>query len=264
MSKPLPVCQLASVVAGLRAGPEKRAVYRMQPGGSDEIVCRLHLGTAAAVVGLLDISARGAHLHVPAAACTALRAGTKQRRPLLHLSLEAPSLRSPLRLTARVRHRSPLGDGHHIHVEFSEAVRCGADVDRRLLALFNRRMALRVDAPIAPSVSVRLALPGVRARLSGILVDASLSGVGLAISPPPGLSPRSPSPVALALRLDGEQGPTHLHGTVVRWSRRSTAAGAADFLGVSFGEEQRGASQTSRQLARHVVAWQLEARLAAG
>lgn len=252
--------RLDSLIAAVRGSTERRAVYRAQPEQADQVEVRLHVGCADQPVMLMDISALGAHLFVSSDACRKLQEGGGRSRPVIHLSLHAGLLDRPLRLTARVVERRPVAHGYHLHLQFVDALACGADVDERLRALFNRRAALRVPAPVDPPIRLRLAMPGTRRPLAGVLLDASLTGVGIGLPVvAPDLDVRH-RPVSVILRLPGARTAATLRGRVRSWRSLVDVAMPASSLGVQFDSEASDGCRCSRDLARYVVARQLELR----
>jgi hypothetical protein len=93
-----------------------------------------------------------------------------------------------------------------------------------------------------------------------VLLDASLTGVGI------GLPVAAPTagpwdwPVSVILRLPGAREAANLRGRVRSWRSIDAASSPVSWVGVQFDAEASDGCRASRDLARYVVARQLELR----
>lgn len=256
MSGPDPLARLDLVRARMVHLAGRRGGYVLSRHGTGRLRAALVIGSVSAAVEVREIGGSGAEVHLSEAACRSLRRAARTLgRAELRMQLVGAG--RPLRVRARPGLRVRTHDGVRLCLEYVLTPDQQVVLDRMLLALFNDRGALRVRADPDEHLAVVLRPWGAPHAWRGVLLDASLTGLGALVSAP------APVPAGtsleVGLRLDDGVHPTQLRGTVVRSGAPEVTGGAtrgAWHIGVRFdeSEERVGAAGVGRYVVRRQLA----------
>ena len=161
---------------------DRRRHYRVRP--ELDALVRIELTgprLRARNVVLLDLSAAGAGLELPAGA-----RGMLQDGDLVDLLVRSTQLLAPLSMRGRLCHVDETGPVPRVGMRFVDWRQHRVLLDSALKGLFNEREAYRVEPELRRPVLAEVQVGGL--RLKGRLRDLSVLGAGLWLEGPSGLS----------------------------------------------------------------------------
>jgi hypothetical protein len=237
-------------VAGRRGG------YVVSAQGARRLRAALVIGSVAATVTVREIGGAGAEVLLSESACRILKRAAQQvGRAELRMQLSGGGL--PLRVRSLPGPRQRTEDGVRLGLHYRLTADQHVALDRLLIDLFNDRGALRVRADPDTPFQVVLRAWGTPHVWRGLVLDASLTGLGTLVSASRPLA--LGTPVEVGLRVDNGARVTCLRGTVVRCLAPDVTGAAhanAWQVGLRFdeSEERVGAAGVGRYVVRRQLA----------
>jgi hypothetical protein len=238
------------------ARPPRRRVYRVL-GRETPLTAALQVGVQSAPVALLDISATGAGLFVPRAACRLLASAAGGPASGLKLLLRGVADEGEATFGLRVVGRRIAPQGVRLSVAFILEAGARSVLKARLRAALNERGAVRVSPPEEAPVRADLWLPDGR-RLSGGLRDASVVALGVEVKSRK--APPATGAVIARIWLGGRQ-PVQVQAALVRVAAVFDSGGANVAgrwcVGLCFAPNGEAACSGGMAISRYVVRLQL-------
>lgn len=244
------------VRARLAPAAGRRSGYVVSGEGGGRLRAALVVGSVAAAVTVCEIGASGAEVILSDSTCRTLkRAIELVGRSELRMQLSGRGL--PLRVRAVPGARSRTPEGVRLGLRYKLTPDQHVALDRMLLDLFNDRAALRVRSDPDRRLPVVFRSPDAPEGLTGLLLDASLTGLGALVSAPAPLAPGTP--IEVGVRFGDGDRVTRLRAQVVRWAAPHSAGAAPPgtwYVGVRFedNEARVGAAGVGRYVVRRQLA----------
>lgn len=242
---------------------DTRSQYRRSGPALEGLDCALSCGTRRCPVGLIDISAGGATLALPAADPQSLVAPLQAAsRAGLTLTLRAPTLPEPLAIPLRLMRHDLTANALVLGVAFPLGRR-PEDLGASLQAMFNRRGALRVEPLAHQPVTVLLRTTENRLVGRGMLRDLSATGMGVLL--PARIATRLQDHARLNLEFHLPTVPAPLWiDADVRYLQADQVPGDhhgtpdVGYLGLEFNREERQQRHFAAPLARWITERQIQ------
>lgn len=230
----------------------------MSERGRERVRAALVIGNATAAVTVWEIGGAGAEVGLLESACRTLAhaaRGAGQAELRVHLVGQ----RVPLRTTALPGARVRTPDGLRLGLRYALSAAQQIALDGILLALLRERGCLRVRADPDACVPVTLRAWGGPEARRGILLNASMTGLGALICTPKPLG--IGTPMEVGLKMERGERISHLRGTVVRCAPPDVPGGGTGGVwqvGLRFDENESRVAAAG--VGRYVVRRQLAIR----
>lgn len=227
-------------------------VFRVQ-GRETPLSAMLLVGHRSAPVTVLAISASGAGLFVTRDACRLLVDAARSDASCLKIRLMGIAGEGAVTFGVRVIQHRVVPKGVRMALSFVIDAGARSVLQARLRAALNERVAVRVFPPADSLVRVRILLSDGR-RLSGVLRDASVMGLGLEVRSPE--APTAGCAVITWVWLDDGE-PVMVRAELVRVATVSDREGdtleGCWSLGLCFAPNGEAACPGGMAISRYVV-----------